>query len=72
MFSLKYKKYIKYSHIYDATVIKRMFPSYCTVCCLYRCVAIICCLRFLATLLYLRGCGVPISYSHVLHFLVVM
>jgi hypothetical protein len=31
MFSLKY---IKYSHIYDATVIKRMSPSYCTVCCL--------------------------------------
>jgi hypothetical protein len=27
---------------------------------------------FLATLLYLCGCGVPISYSHVLRFLVVM
>jgi hypothetical protein len=31
MFSLKYKN-IKYSHIYNATVIKRMSPSYCTVC----------------------------------------
>jgi hypothetical protein len=49
-----------------------MSPFYCTVWCLYRCVAIILLsMLFLVTLLYLCGCGVPILYSHVLRFLVV-
>jgi hypothetical protein len=50
----------------------RECPHLIAPCCLIGALQSFVVYAFLVTLLYLRGCGVPISYRHVLRFLIVM